>query len=67
MGKIIHGKLARGGTCTVCALQVQATYAMDGLRLLNLMKVIHSQGNFVVVDGMFEHARSDCWRLCLLL
>ena len=46
MGKIIHGKLARGGTCTVCAVQVQATYAMDGLRLLNLMKVIHFSRKF---------------------
>ena len=33
MGEITHGKLARGGTCTVCALQVQATNAVDGLRL----------------------------------
>lgn len=41
MGEIIHGKLVRGGTCTVCALQVQATYAMAGLRPLYLMRVVH--------------------------
>ena len=41
MGEIIHGKLVRGGTCPVCALQVQATYAMAGLRPLYLMRVVH--------------------------
>ena len=54
MGEIIHGKLVRGGTCTVCALQVQATYAMAGLRLLYLMRVVHFARKY----------RSGGWFIC---